>query len=372
VKATIISDDGLKIFEGVFSLLASIFLTYLGIGFLRFADLERKWSNKLFKNDVVDDTEPEAVGFMAKFKAKYSVKAQAINTGSVVITGSKFGAVEDPAQSDATSSDDEDAPSSGEVNWGTIFFLTWSATFREGLETLIFLGAVGTGLDPVGTVIGGLVGILLGIIFGWVVFWIGKQIGDIRHFFTAMTMLILIIASGLSMYGTHEFEELGSTYAKSTNHPVILRPLWDISACCPDSDGPGAVFRALVGYQDKPTLAEATVYLGYWMFAVGLITWRYKNGILFIGKKGRNDLKRQQEAQGKKVETGSEGAPEMTLQAYPAAGGYPGQTYPIIMAPANTPYWGQTQMHPGMQMVAQPGMQQGMQMAYPQMQMVPQ
>mmetsp|Transcript_37308 Transcript_37308/g.84980 ORF Transcript_37308/g.84980 Transcript_37308/m.84980 type:complete len:300 (-) Transcript_37308:101-1000(-) len=289
---------------------------------------------------------------MAKFKAKYSVKAQAINTGSVVITGSKFGAVEDPAQSDATSSDDEDAPSSGEVNWGTIFFLTWSATFREGLETLIFLGAVGTGLDPVGTVIGGLVGILLGIIFGWVVFWIGKQIGDIRHFFTAMTMLILIIASGLSMYGTHEFEELGSTYAKSTNHPVILRPLWDISACCPDSDGPGAVFRALVGYQDKPTLAEATVYLSYWMFAVGLITWRYKNGVLFMGKKGRSQLARQQGGlQGKSPE--SEG--KASDAAYPEV--YAGQPYSVMMAPANTPYWGTSgPMYPGMQLPHMPVM----------------
>jgi hypothetical protein len=47
VKATIMSDDGMMIFEGIFSILASIFLTYLGIGFLRFADLERKWSQKV-------------------------------------------------------------------------------------------------------------------------------------------------------------------------------------------------------------------------------------------------------------------------------------------------------------------------------------
>ncbi|KAJ1479784.1 iron permease FTR1 family-domain-containing protein [Baffinella frigidus] len=75
VKATIMTNDGMMIFEGIFSLLASIFLTYLGIGFLRFADIERKWSSKLFTNDVVEET-PEEIGFMAKIKAKYGVKAQ--------------------------------------------------------------------------------------------------------------------------------------------------------------------------------------------------------------------------------------------------------------------------------------------------------
>ena len=42
---------------------------------------------------------------MGKMKAKYGVKAQAINTGSVVINGSKFGAVEE--QSDASSSNED-------------------------------------------------------------------------------------------------------------------------------------------------------------------------------------------------------------------------------------------------------------------------
>ena len=74
VKAQIISDEGMKIFEGIFSLLACIFLTYLGIGFLRFADIERKWSQKLFTNEVEKVAAPEAKGFFARLKQKYGVK----------------------------------------------------------------------------------------------------------------------------------------------------------------------------------------------------------------------------------------------------------------------------------------------------------
>ena len=43
-----------------------------------------------------------------------------------------------------------------------------------------------------------------------------------------MTTVILVIAAGLLMYGAHEFEEVAKPYAYSVNHPIIMRPLWDL------------------------------------------------------------------------------------------------------------------------------------------------
>jgi len=320
VKTQIISDEGMKIFEGIFSLLACIFLTYLGIGFLRFADIERKWSQKLFTNEVEKVAAPEAKGFFARLKQKYGVQSQAINTGEVVISGSKFG----HSQSGESGSSQGSEGNNG-VNYWTIFLLTFSAVFREGLETFIFLGAVGTGLDPTGTAIGGIVGIIAGIAFGWVVFWCGKRIGSIGHFFAIMTTVILVIAAGLLMYGAHEFEEVAKPYAYSVNHPIIMRPLWDLSGALPDGDGIGAVFRALVGYQDKPTLAEATVYLAYWQFVIFVIAYRYKHGVLFMTRRARDQV----HGQDKGPSAGSVGDVNMETPV------------PMIMAGQFPPYWGQ-------------------------------
>jgi hypothetical protein len=106
-------------------------------------------------------------------------------------------------------------------------------------------------------------------------------------FFFLTTTFILFIAAGLAMYSAHEFEELGKAHSAATNDPIILRPLWDISGCCTDQNGAGAVFRAIAGYQDKPTMIEALVYLGYWIFVLMLMVTRYKKGILFNKRRVR-------------------------------------------------------------------------------------
>lgn len=280
LKDNVMSDDDMYIFEGVFSGVASIFLTFLGIGFLRFADLEKKWSQKLFKKEGQQVVEPKTI--KEKLKAKYGIQSQAIDERALV-TGARFGAGEVEAAS-STSGDTPGSSSDGvtaEVNYWTIVVLTFSAVFREGLETFLFLGAVGSNAKPSGLALGGLVGIVLGILFGLMVLYIGRMISNMMWFFVLTTLFILFIAAGLAGYSAHEFEEVGKNHAYETNDPIIMRPLWDISECCTDSDGAGAVFRAIAGYQDKPTLIEALVYLGYWILVITLMVFRYKNGVLF-------------------------------------------------------------------------------------------
>lgn len=278
VKDQVMSDDDMYIFEGVFSGIASIFLTFLGIGFLRFADLEEKWGNIMFKRE--GEVEAEATGCLAKLKQKYGIQSQAISE-SALLKGRNFGnGLVDEVSS---SSDDDD----GGVNKTTIIMLTFSAVFREGLETFLFLGAVGSNAKPSGLAIGGLVGIVLGILSGIAVLYIGRVINDIKWFFIMTTTFILFIGAGLAGYSAHEFEELGKPHSYKTHAPIIMRPMWDISECCPDSSGPGAVFRAISGYQDKPTLIECLVYLAYWIFVLTLVMFRYKNGVLF-NRKSKN------------------------------------------------------------------------------------
>eukprot|EP00287_Rhodomonas_sp_CCMP768_P003215 CAMPEP_0196720526 /NCGR_PEP_ID=MMETSP1091-20130531/3309_1 /TAXON_ID=302021 /ORGANISM="Rhodomonas sp., Strain CCMP768" /LENGTH=475 /DNA_ID=CAMNT_0042061797 /DNA_START=56 /DNA_END=1483 /DNA_ORIENTATION=- len=275
LKDNVMSDNDMYIFEGVFSGIASIFLTFLGIGFLRFAELEGKWSEKLFKQSGQPQAEPRT--WKEKLKAKYGIQSQAIDERQLV-AGQNFG---NGTVEDTSSSDSNDADETREVNHWTIVVLCFSAVFREGLETFLFLGAVGSNAKPSGLALGGLVGVVLGVLFGVAVLYIGKVIDNLMWFFMLTTVFILFIAAGLAGYSAHEFEELGVTHAFKTNDPIIMRPLWDISDCCSDSKGPGAVFRAIAGYQDKPTMVEALVYLGYWIIVLSMLVLRYKAGILF-------------------------------------------------------------------------------------------
>mmetsp|Transcript_31072 Transcript_31072/g.48662 ORF Transcript_31072/g.48662 Transcript_31072/m.48662 type:complete len:494 (-) Transcript_31072:140-1621(-) len=299
VKSQALSDEGMYAIEGVFSAIASIFLSYIAITFLRFADLEKKWTEKLFKSGEAEQ-ENQDKGFVGNIKAKYGIHSQAINTQDLVVAGQKFGGIEaSPENPAGTSSEDDSGSGSGSsgietVSHWTIIVLCFSAVFREGLETFLFLGAVGKGTDPTGLATGGCVGIVLGCLFGVAVLYIGKSIGNLQWFFISTTVFILFIAAGLAMYGMHEFEEIEAKDAKARNDPIIMRPLWDLSSGLPDGSGMGAFFRALVGYQDKPTFLEAIVYLVYWLIIVSLFLIKYKNGTLFSKYSGKESSSSEQ------------------------------------------------------------------------------
>ena len=55
--------------------------------------------------------------------------------------------------------------------WWQIALLAWTTTFREGLESFIFLTGVSAGIDPKSIPIAGVVGIVLGITVGALLFY---------------------------------------------------------------------------------------------------------------------------------------------------------------------------------------------------------
>ena len=202
---------GKAAFEGVLAVLACCVLTHISLKFLRLKDLIMKWESKLVqdkKSGVQGEASAPArrgcwAGFMnwiADFRAALNIRNQAI---------------------------DKDQQS--ELTARTIVLLAWSAIFREGFETVIFLLPLTGTTKEAGLVAGCCAGIACGIAFGLIVLYVGKvMLLDPTWFFNLTTLFIFFIAAGLSTYSVIEIEQIWAPELQAKNHPVYYRPLYNI------------------------------------------------------------------------------------------------------------------------------------------------
>ena len=83
--------------------------------------------------------------------------------------------------------------------------LAFISVWREGVETVIFLGA---GTQTEDAVIGALVGIALACGFGWLIFVSTRRI-DLQLLFDGSTVFLVLFAAYLVSKAVHEFSEIG-------------------------------------------------------------------------------------------------------------------------------------------------------------------
>jgi high-affinity iron transporter len=141
----------------------------------------------------------------------------------------------------------------GGAAWG-LFFLVFFAVVREGVELALLLFAA----PGEGKVVGTVIGLALAIAIGLLIYAFGRRI-DLRTFFRVTTVVLVLFAAGLVAHAAAEFVEAGPLAA------VQGPTLWSTAAILPDDSGLGSILRALLGYQDQPTLVEVVVYVGYFV-----------------------------------------------------------------------------------------------------------
>ena len=162
----------------------------------------------------------------------------------------------------------------GEQHKAGLFFLVFTSVFREGIETVIFLGAASF-VSVENNVLGALLGIIAAIILGYAMFIWSKKI-NIKAFFNVTSVLLILFAAGLVAHGIHEFEEAG-----------ILNPgvehVWDINPAAPlaeegiypalhENGIVGSFLKGMFGYNGNPSLLEVLFYFGY--FVVIFLVYR--------------------------------------------------------------------------------------------------
>jgi high-affinity iron transporter len=232
-KSRVMAGPSKAIFKGYINLVAVLLITALAFAMLRFMNYERKWAAKL--EDAA---------------AKIDV---------------------------------------GKANQWTIFFLAFTAVFREGVESVIFLAGVSTTSSWTAIPLAGIVGVLIGLAVGFALYYSGKQIKDIAWFFILSCALLFFIAAGLTSLAMVAWQSVGwfGTWSPPSDRPWWNRPAWDWSACCSTGNQFFALMAAMFGYQDKPTFISLVSYFGYWAIIAFNIAVKAVRGTLLDATKGK-------------------------------------------------------------------------------------
>jgi len=144
-----------------------------------------------------------------------------------------------------------------------LFFLVFISVFREGIETVIFLGAASF-VSVNNTLLGALFGIIAAIFLGYAIF-VGSRKINLKKFFNVTSILLILFSAGLIAGSIHEFQEAGIV-------PIIIENVWNINPQI-NADGSypflhekgngGSILKGLFGYNGNPSLIEILGYLIY-------------------------------------------------------------------------------------------------------------
>jgi high-affinity iron transporter len=145
-----------------------------------------------------------------------------------------------------------------------IAVLSFIAVFREGVETVLFLGTLAIN-SPVDTLSGFVLGVLAVVVLSAIMFR-GIYSLDMSKLFKYSSILLIFFSAGMVAMGVHELNEAGII-------PSVVEHVWDINPQVnPDGSYPllhengvvGSILKSLIGYNGDPSLTEVIAYAGYW------------------------------------------------------------------------------------------------------------
>ena len=126
---------------------------------------------------------------------------------------------------------------------------------REGSELVLFLHGIvvagGSGVEGVAT--GALAGFLIGAAVAVGLF---KSLVNIsmRHVFSVVTMLIVLLAAGMASQGVAYLVMVDAL-------PSLGQSIWNTSAIIPEQGLLGQLLQALIGYDDRPSGIQVLVFV---------------------------------------------------------------------------------------------------------------
>ena len=136
-----------------------------------------------------------------------------------------------------------------------LIWLAFVAVIREGLETVLFLFAIGASAGDIGPLlVASLAGLTVAVAVGYAIFALGIRI-DLRRFFTITGIVLIFVSAGLVAFAIGEFTEAGLLPAT----PVVF----DLGSVLPESSPLGSVLAGVFGYRSAPTVLEVVGYLAY-------------------------------------------------------------------------------------------------------------
>ena len=155
----------------------------------------------------------------------------------------------------------------GRKECSVLLLIVGLAVLREGSETVLFL--YGIAASETGgrssMMLGGMVGMLLGIGVGYTIF-AGLLRIPMRWFFTATSVLVLLLAAGMASQAAHFLIQADLL-------PSLAAPLWDTSAVLPENGLPGMLLHSLIGYDSRPAGMQIVFYLAALLAIIAGMKW---------------------------------------------------------------------------------------------------
>ncbi|RVX72633.1 hypothetical protein B0A52_04030 [Exophiala mesophila] len=229
------------IWEGVFSVVASVIIAIVGAALLRISKLQAKWRVKLAKALEAKDNRNARLG--TRFKAwaeKYAM-----------------------------------------------FLLPFITILREGLEAIVFVAGVGLALPASSIPLATVCGLAAGILVGFIIYKCGNM-APLQVFLIISTCFLYLVAAGLFSKAVWYFEAndwnkaTGGDAAENGSGPGsydIRRSVWHVNCCNPELNGGGGwgIFNALFGWQNSATYGSVISYNVFWICViVGFVLLRFK------------------------------------------------------------------------------------------------
>jgi FTR1 family protein len=111
----------------------------------------------------------------------------------------------------------------GEDAWFGLFLFVFLLVLREGVETVLLLGAVSLNSTELLSFLGTLLGVIVAIVFG-VMFVKGSVRINLQKFFRVTTVILFFVAAQLIISGLHELSENG-VLPSSKREMAIIGPI---------------------------------------------------------------------------------------------------------------------------------------------------
>lgn len=156
---------------------------------------------------------------------------------------------------------------------GLVFF-AFIVVFREGLETVLFLTPFLVS-ETTATVSGLLLGMLTALALAYGIFIVGIKI-NLQRFFYFTSILLVLLAGGLTGYGVHELIE----YTGSASWGWLSENAYNLNI---PSSSPfhhkgvlGSILAVMLGYTVKAEWLRLIANFAYLATAIPLVIWAYR------------------------------------------------------------------------------------------------
>lgn len=232
------------LWEGIFCLIATIMITFMGLAMLRINKMREKWRVKLAQALVKTPKNSKKRLGLGHYTKKYAM-----------------------------------------------FVLPFITVLREGLEAVVFVGGVGLTSPASSFPIPVICGLIAGGVIGFAMYYTGANF-SLQIFLIVSTCILYLIAAGLFSRSIWFFESYvfnqatGGDAAENGAGPGtynIKKSVWHVNCCNPLTDNGWDIFNALLGWQNSATYGSVLSYNLYWLFiivTVFLMGYEEKNGHL--------------------------------------------------------------------------------------------